>query len=309
MRRPIEPSPRRSDSSSMPWMAASTCPRAWPTRRTTPSACSSSTAWTMWSMASLDFMWTTSSLRASSFIGLRTLWNLKVILRTLQSECMCSCTGSDLAPSTTTTTRPSVEAQMSQSLDYSQVNFSLEKYIKQLKPLTIEKNRKANPEEKATDREVSQLRGLLGGMAWPVNQTQPHLSAAISLAQATVSGAKVADLNEANKILRFAKETADIPLTIRAHGSLSQLRFGFYSDASWSTRPDGSSQGGWLLFLASEDQINGDRPFPSDGGRLGKQEAAEDLPIFLERRGTDHDHSGRQPGMGQDHVWAHSMAF
>jgi|OrbCmetagenome_4_1107370.scaffolds.fasta_scaffold213290_1 hypothetical protein len=28
---------------------------------------------------------------------------------------------------------------MSQSLDYSQVNFSLEKYIKQLKPLTIEK--------------------------------------------------------------------------------------------------------------------------------------------------------------------------
>jgi len=153
-------------------------------------------------------------------------------------------------------------AQMSQSLDYSQVNFSLEKYIKQLKPLTIEKNRKANPEEKATDREVSQLRGLLGGMAWPANQTQPHLSAAISLAQATVSGAKVADLNEANKILRFAKETADIPLTIRAHGALSQLRFGFFSDASWSTRPDGSSQGGWLLFLASEDQINGDRPFP-----------------------------------------------
>ena len=90
-------------------------------------------------------------------------------------------------------------------------------------------------------------------MAWPANQTQPHLSAATSLAQATVSGAKVADLNEANKILHFAKETADIPLTIRAHGSLSQLRFGFYADASWSMRPDGSSQGGWLLFLASED--------------------------------------------------------
>ena len=150
---------------------------------------------------------------------------------------------------------------MSQSLD-SQANFNLEKYIKQPKPLTVEKSRKANQEEKATDREVGQLRGLLGGMAWPANQTQPHLSAATSLAQATVSGAKVADLNEANKILRFAKETADIPLTIRAHGSLSQLRFGFYSDASWSMRPDGSSQGGWLLFLASEDQINGDRPFP-----------------------------------------------
>ena len=153
-------------------------------------------------------------------------------------------------------------AQMQQSLDYSQVTFNLEKYIKQIKPLTIEKNRKANPNEKATDREVSQFRGLLGGMAWPATQTQPHLSASVSLAQATVSGARVAELNEANKILRYAKETADIPLVIRAHGSLQQLRFGFYSDASWSTRPDGSSQGGWLLFLASESQINGDQPFP-----------------------------------------------
>ena len=44
-------------------------------------------------------------------------------------------------------------------------------------------------------------------MAWPANQTQPHLSAAISWWP--------------NKILRFANEIADIPLTIRAHGSLS----------------------------------------------------------------------------------------
>ena len=153
-------------------------------------------------------------------------------------------------------------ANLTQSLDFSEVTFSLEKYLRQVKPLTVEKNRKANPEEKATDREVSQLRGLLGAMAWPATQTQPHLCASISLAQATVSGARVADLNEANKILRYAKETADIPLTLRAHGSLSQLRFGFYSDASWSTRPDGSSQGGWLLFISSEKEIGGDKPFP-----------------------------------------------
>ena len=85
-------------------------------------------------------------------------------------------------------------AHMQQSLDYSQVTFNLEKYIRQIKPLTIEKKRKANPNEKATDREVSQLRGLLGGMAWPSTQTQPHLSASVSLAQATVSGARQQDL-------------------------------------------------------------------------------------------------------------------
>ena len=153
--------------------------------------------------------------------------------------------------------------QMKQSLDFSTVTFGLEKYIRQIKPLTVEKCRKANPDEKATDKEVSQLRGILGAMAWPSTQTQPHLAASISLAQSMVSGAKVSELNEANKVLRYAKETADIVLTIRAHGNgLGELRFGFYSDASWSTRPDGSSQGGWLVFIGSEKEFNDGHPFP-----------------------------------------------
>ena len=35
-----------------------------------------------------------------------------------------------------------------------------------------------------------------------------------------------------------------------------------YCDASWATRPDGSSQGGRLIFVANSDELNSVKPFP-----------------------------------------------
>lgn len=102
----------------------------------------------------------------------------------------------------------------------------------------------------------------MGGLAWPANQTQPHLAASVSLAQASSANATVGEMLEVNKVLRFAKETSKIPLKIRGHGSLKELRFGAYTDASWSTRPDGTSQGGWLIFVATEEEMSGSKPFP-----------------------------------------------
>ena len=133
---------------------------------------------------------------------------------------------------------------MTQALDSATVTFDLQKYIHQLKPLNIEKARKAQPNDKATPKKQSQLKGLLGGLAWPTNQTQPHLAASVSLAQAASASATVSELLEGNKTLRYAKESSDVYLVLRGHGRLEEIRFGIYSDASWCTRPDGSSQGG-----------------------------------------------------------------
>ena len=152
--------------------------------------------------------------------------------------------------------------QMTQAMDGSSVSFNLEKYIHQMKPLTIEKSRKQQPNERVTPREQSQLLGLLGALAWPSFQTQPHLAASVSLAQSASASANISDLLEVNKTLRFAKETANTHLVIRSHGSLHKIRFGMYCDATWATRPDGSSQGGWLIFVANTDEINNGKPFP-----------------------------------------------
>ena len=68
---------------------------------------------------------------------------------------------------------------------------------------------------------------------------------------------------EANKCLRFMKETVkNYVFTLRSHGPLNQVRIGLYCDAAWSVRPDGSSQGGMLMFLASHEEMESNQPFP-----------------------------------------------
>ena len=109
---------------------------------------------------------------------------------------------------------------MEQGMTGSTVTINLEKYIHQLKPLNIDKSRKMQPTEKVTPREQSQLPGLMGALAWPSFQTQPHMAASVSLAQSATASANIGDMLEVNKLLRFAKETANIHLVIRAHGPL-----------------------------------------------------------------------------------------
>lgn len=103
--------------------------------------------------------------------------------------------------------------QVQQTMGCSAVSSDLQRYLRRLKPLSVEKSRRRNPDEKVTPKEQSQLRGLSGGLARPANQTQPHLSAPVSIAQAGSANTKVSDLLEAN----FAKMAADIPLKQRSH--------------------------------------------------------------------------------------------
>eukprot|EP00435_Cladocopium_sp_Y103_P051542 s447_g16.t1 len=73
---------------------------------------------------------------------------------------------------------------MTQSFGATSVSFDLEKYIHQLKPLTVEKFRKTQPAQSAT------------------------------------SSACISDLLEVSKTLRFAKEAASTALVLPSHGDL-----------------------------------------------------------------------------------------
>ena len=126
---------------------------------------------------------------------------------------------------------------MTQSLDSATVTFDLQKYIHQI---NIEKARKTQPNEKATPN-ATWLVGCFGMACQPDAAAPRCFSVSGPVAS---SSATVAELLEVNKTLRYAKETSDIHLVIRGHGRLDEIRFEIYSDASWSTRPDGSSQGG-----------------------------------------------------------------
>lgn len=113
-----------------------------------------------------------------------------------------------------------------------------EHYYKKLKPLTVEKRR--GPSDPLGAKDVTQLRGLLGSLQWPAVQSSPHLQASASLLAGQMSSGTVETINEANRLLRFAKSNADVSLNYKAMCSLADLRLVCSFDAAFGVRKDGA---------------------------------------------------------------------
>ena len=106
--------------------------------------------------------------------------------------------------------------------------------------MTVSKGVESQAELSA--REISNLRGLMGSLQWPAVQLPPHLQASTSMLPGEVTKCLVGTAAEANRLLKFAKENTDV---------LDQLRMITAFDASFCSRSDGSSQGGYFVMLAN----------------------------------------------------------
>ena len=83
-------------------------------------------------------------------------------------------------------------------------------YMKKVKPITIDKRR--DPAEAASEKDVSQLRALLGSLQWPAVQSSPHLQGNTSLLSGCISKASTQTMMDCNRLLKFAKENSDVGL-------------------------------------------------------------------------------------------------
>eukprot|EP00435_Cladocopium_sp_Y103_P067059 s369_g29.t1 len=133
-------------------------------------------------------------------------------------------------------------------------------YLAKQKPITYPKERHGSGAER-TDRERTSLRGLVGGLQWPATQTSPHLQCMVSTLAGQISKGTTSTLDAANKALRFAKENSDIGLEFRNVCSREDVTFVAYSDASFASREDLSSQGGYLLVMTHRDVTTGGEGF------------------------------------------------
>ena len=130
-------------------------------------------------------------------------------------------------------------------------------YLHKQKPITIQPQRKAQPNEPLTHKETTQLRALVGSLQWPSTQSAPHLQCAVSQLAGKVSKGTVASLELGNKVLRMAKSNADVGLHYHTLGSVNDITFLVFSDATYASRDDLSSQGGYLLCMVHHNVING----------------------------------------------------
>ena len=76
------------------------------------------------------------------------------------------------------------------------------------------------------------------------------LAARVSLSASETANPTIESLQKANKLIRQAQRDDTLPIHIHAI-PMDQLNFGIFSDAAWGVRPDGSSQGGFLIYATS----------------------------------------------------------
>ena len=100
------------------------------------------------------------------------------------------------------------------------------------------------------------LRAINGSLQWLVTNSRPDLAARVSLSASATSNPTYGDLQSANKLIRQAQRYKEIPINIPSI-PLKRLTLGTFTDAAWAVRPDGSSQGGYLLFFADKDLLDG----------------------------------------------------
>ena len=142
--------------------------------------------------------------------------------------------------------------------DDGSIDYTNETYAKKVIPVSLPAERTKHPAEKATVREISKLRGLLGSLQWPATQSSAALQCTVSMLHGQISNATVGTTQEANKALRFFKNNADVGIKFQRLGeSLDDLGFICMTDAAWGTRADGSSQGGYLIFMVNQSMLSG----------------------------------------------------
>ena len=106
--------------------------------------------------------------------------------------------------------------------------------------------------ETVNEREISQIRGLLGSVQWPAVQSSPHLQCTTSMLSGLINKATVQTLHECNRLLRFCKDNKDVGLTYNFIGKPDELQLITFFDAGFTARPDGNSQGGFVTMLVNK---------------------------------------------------------
>ena len=132
-------------------------------------------------------------------------------------------------------------------------------YLNKMKPITIPAERKKDPNASLTPKETSMLRGLIGGLQWPATQTAPYLQCAVSQLAGEISTATINTIEHGHKVLRMAKSNSDTGLQYHdLGGDPLQVTFLAYSDASFASRKDLSSQGGYLISMVHHSVCSGE---------------------------------------------------
>ena len=122
-------------------------------------------------------------------------------------------------------------------------------YVKEIPPITLEKNRRSNPDDIVTEKERQSLRGLIGSLQYAAVNTRPDICNKLSLLQTQINRAKVQTLLDANKLLHESKVNSSVTLKIQPI-KIDDVRYIAFSDASFASEKCPDSYQGMMIMAA-----------------------------------------------------------
>ena len=142
--------------------------------------------------------------------------------------------------------------QLSQRSDKGIV-LSQSEYVRNIKPISIDPNRRSQKISPVNEDERQQLRALIGSLQYAATNTRPDLASRLSYLQSRINNADVETLCEGNKILHEAKRHHDVAIRIQPI-AVTDLRFLAFSDASFASKANPDSHTGSII-LATHREI------------------------------------------------------
>lgn len=144
--------------------------------------------------------------------------------------------------------------EIKQDADFT-IHVTQERFALSIDEINLSKERRCEVQEEVTFEERRLLRQTLGALNWRATQSSPWLLATVSHLQGCLESATIADVLSVNKLVRLQRknfcEGLHFPV-IRDDVTIVS-----FTDASWATRRDGSSQGGQITLLMGKTALTG----------------------------------------------------
>ena len=131
------------------------------------------------------------------------------------------------------------------------------KYLDKVQEIPLSQERKKNRKDPCTEKEQSQLRGILGAMSWHASQVGFRFSAYVSLYLSEIPQSSVETIMEVNKLLHRMRDAAKEPLKLRNLGSPEETVLLAWTDAANQNRKDGGSTAGIFVGGAHKSILEG----------------------------------------------------
>ena len=140
---------------------------------------------------------------------------------------------------------------LQQNTDNS-IELSQSNYVKNINPISLKPERRAQEDAAVTEEERHLLRGLIGSLQYAAVHTRPDLSSALSQLQSQINNATITTLIMANKTLHTAKKHHDVTIKIKPIAP-EDLRFIAFSDASFASKAKPESYAGMIVLATHKD--------------------------------------------------------